>query len=157
MKDVPESPESGSAYVDEIMEREAEIAAQAPRQVRRRKNPVPRLIVLSIALIGLTAWNVARRPTEPDAAAARRETAAELYEGILLAIDEIETYRDSTGRLPPDLITVGVYEEDVTYTLEGNAYTLQTGLASSVSIIYRDGEDTAPLEGALEAQFEERK
>ena len=149
----PESADARAAYVEAIMRQEAERSASPATPVRRR-NRVTILIVLAVVLVGFTAWNVARWPRPPDAATLQRERQATLCESMLYAIDEIESYRDSTGLLPPDLARLGVLDEGLRYRLEGSTYVLDTS-EGLPGITYRGGDDIAPLERASAGLWQE--
>ncbi len=144
----------GASYVNEIMAKEAEKAAEPPPSAPKRKVSVtPALIVLTVVLAALTGWNISRLG-ERGEAFSDREIEAAVYLSMLIAIDDIEAHRDSAGGLPVSLEPIGAADLAIVYRVEGDTYIL-IGAPGMPQVTYRSGDDTAPLGTALDSLMQE--
>lgn len=141
-----ERAEARRSYVEEIMAREAEEAARPPPA--RRRSRIPILVPLLVILAGLVSWNIHRAVREVEVFPPAEVRAADLFT-IYLIQQAIQSYRDSTGQLPPDLAVLGVDDEGVNYTVRDRTYVLSIA-NDSLPISYRSGQDVSPFETAYE-------
>lgn len=141
-----QASESPQTYVAEILRREAEVGETAPPFAARPRRPV--LVMLIGFMLAVTVWNVVVNTRPPQVFTPAQVEASTRFRIYLLAQD-IEAYRDSTGRLPVGLDVLGQGQDGVTYVTEGSAYYL-TAFVGTERIRYRSGDDLAPFASAYE-------
>ncbi len=139
-----DSPNEAAGYVDSILEKDAEAAAEPPKPYRRKRSRLPILLTLLPVLIGLTAFNV-NRALDDSALFTPAENERFGYFVLILAHEEVEAYRDSVGAYPPTLETVGVEDGVLSYELVGVSYVLQARVGE-MDVTYRGGESFDPIE-----------
>ena len=156
---MPENPNDsrdekvdGQETVDDMLtdyKHQSEAKTQRLRQADRKTDPknrkrrLPLLLALLPAFFALTVWNIVRYSEEPATITPLEEIQAAEWT-ICLIVDGIETCRESTGRLPVSLEVIGLEDELVTYSVQGNSYTLRA-MAGEKELTYHDGDDLEPF------------
>lgn len=144
-----ESADQANEYVDAIVQHDAEVAAAGPPPTRAKRSRLPVLLGLLPILIGATAWNLSVLYSDAEIFTPQ-QTEASGYFSILVAYEEIEAYRDSTGGLPPSLEAIGADDTGLRYAPNGGAYVL-TMMVGGTLVSFKDGDDITPLEIAFDA------
>ena len=105
------------------------------------------LLVLLLALALLLAWN---SYSYRQAEAISPEMAdASLKGSIYLTVLALESEFENTGAYPPNLESIDVAEDEVTYFPTGNGYRL-VAADGDLSFEFRSGDDLEPYRTAFE-------
>jgi hypothetical protein len=136
------SADAASALIDEIVRRDAEVAARPPARPRGPVGSRILLIVLLSVLLVLSGWNAAqviraRQPTAVEDEATARFT-------LYLVSQKVDDYRARNGDLPSSLEAARADEEEVTYRRSGDGYTLTITMGTH-RFDYHSGEDWTPF------------
>ncbi len=130
---------SKNAYVDEIMEQEADTSEASEVPVQRR-SPVPIFTALLVVLIGLLAWNLVRIIHSPPVFTAEEEEAGALF-SVYLVAQGLEAHLEAEGILPNDLEAAGVDGEEVTYGRANDSTYVLSVTVGEAELVYRRGDD----------------
>ncbi len=142
--------ESPEAFLEEIMEREAAIAARKATVAKMRRTGLVALAVLAPLAVGLTAWNAVRAAATPVSFSVEQQVASAEF-AVFITAGVVDAYRDSTGHLPSDLDAAGVEGYGVAYAALGDtAYTLAVAVGDR-GVAYRSGQDLTPFGEAYRA------
>ncbi|MGH7569866.1 MAG: hypothetical protein ACREL9_13025, partial [Gemmatimonadales bacterium] len=146
-------PDLAAAIVADIIKQKVEEVKHAKQEARRpRERSRAWVIVLGLPLVlGLTGWNLLRVRERPVVFTATQVDAGVRFK-IYLAVQAVETYRQSLGRLPPDLGAVGMDGDGLTYRRTDSTYTIAAeagagsdGAAGTPLYEYRSGDDLTPF------------
>jgi hypothetical protein len=98
------------------------------------------LLVSLAGVVGRAVW-IQRQPV---VLASQDRLDRSVRASVYLAVRVVENYRAQHGRHPSTLGEAGEEDLDVTYTLQGETYTV-TASVGGVSATYRSGDDLAPF------------
>ena len=111
---------------------------------KRRVHPI--LLVFLVILLPVAL--IFGRPPNEELPPVPVDTA--LRETIYITSLALDSEFEETGEYPADLEEVGMDEEGLSYSREGDGYTLVAEL-DGVRVQYRSGEDLEPFRKAFEA------
>lgn len=134
----PSDPSSAENWVNEIVARDEESKARqkAANAPRKQRSWLPVLIPLTAACVALSIWNPGRREPEPPKLTVTERQATTAL-GLEIAIEAVEAYRDSTGKLPASLGDAFPFPLNVEFKqLSNGIYTLSAGTGSK-RVTYR--------------------
>ncbi len=146
-------PDLAAAIVADIMQQKVEEVKHAKQEAHRprQRSRAWVLLVGLPLLVGLTIWNLVRAGERPLVFTATQVDAGVRFK-IYLAVQAVESYRRSSGRLPPDLGAVGMDGDGLTYTPADSTYTIAAGPsagdgspADAPLYEYRRGDDLKPF------------
>ena len=151
--DAADSARAARAYVDEILEQDADVRARA-KVSPQRQHRGRMLFLVSLPLFAiLTALNVKVRSDgvePPSPIIAEREARV----GVYLAMQQVEAYRASHGlALPASLEEIGADAPGLEYRADRGKYQI-TARVYEATADYTLGDDTTPFEAAATRLFE---
>ena len=125
----------------------AERIDQNPRPKNGKIRP-SLLVGLFVVLGSLLALNAYEASFSGQVYSDLRETHVRvaIYVAVLALEDQVKT----TGTYPPDLETIGMDQEGLTYTRGSGGYTL-IAEEEGARVEYRSGDDMEPFRAAFEA------
>ena len=144
-------PDLAAQFVADIVKQRVEDARERKREVvrdRERHQRRPWLLVLIPLFFVLFGWNMLAAGSTP-AVFSRAEREASLRFRIYLAAQGVKAFRDSAGYLPPDLPTIGIFEDRIAYVPDGTLYAI-VGSEGGLQLTYRSGEDLQPYAAAYQ-------
>lgn len=106
------------------------------------------LVGLFLVLATLLALNAYEASFSGQVYSDLRET--HLRETIYVTVLALDAEGKTTGSYPPDLETIGMDEEGLTYTRGSDGYTL-IAEGEGIRVEYRSGDDMEPFRAAFEA------
>lgn len=145
--DAADSARAARSYVDEILEKDAELRSSKPVSPERRKRG-RWLLTFSVPLFAiLTVLNIRVR-TGPVEVMPPTQATEEARIGVYLAMQQVEAFRQANGlELPASLESIGADAPGVEYTPQGNRYSITARVYESTAA-YTLGDDTTPFEAA---------
>ena len=144
-------PDLAAQFVADIVKQRVEDARERKLEAvreRERHHRRPWLLVLIPLFLGLSTWNMLAAGSRP-VVFSRAEREASLRFRIYLAAQGITAFRDSAGYLPPDLRTVGISADQISYAPSGTVYAI-VGSEGDLQLTYRSGEDLQPYAAAYQ-------
>jgi len=156
MSDAPHTgpSERPDEYIDEIMRRDADLAAQAPVEVRKKAAGRWLLLLAPIAVV-LIAWNIVRAAGDPEVFTVNEQEAA-AKTTLFLVAQGLQVHLDSAGSLPATLEEIDLDEEDLTYQRNYDSYTL-TVEANGRVFTFRSGDDLSGFAAAFATFLSEER
>jgi len=106
------------------------------------------LVGLVVVLATLLTLNVYEATFSYQVYSDLRET--HLRETIYVTVLALDAEGKTTGSYPPDLETIGMDEEGLTYTRGSDGYTL-IAEGEGIRVEYRSGDEIEPFRAAFEA------
>jgi hypothetical protein len=146
------SAQTAAQYIEAIVQRDADLAAQPSTPYRVRRAVAPWLAVLIPILVGLTTFNVYSATRSRNVFDAAEQEAA-VYFTMMIARADVEAYHDSTGTYPASLALLGLGELGIVYARSGDGYELRAPVGDSL-VTYRPGQDRSTIETAFESLAE---
>lgn len=131
--------------VETVKQEKAAVVAAVTR--RRRRGKLWYFLFALPLLVGLTLWNIVRTANPPEVFTAD-ERESGLRFRMYLAAQAVEAYRDSVGRWPPDLKTVGFGEAGFSYRTGERGFEIGDTASSSMPLTYQRGDPLSPFAGA---------
>ncbi len=123
---------------EHVEQRDHAVEEAASRQ--RPKSDGPLIAVAAVALAVVIAWNVRVLTAPPKDIPIQEEVHLAWF--VADAAEAIQDFRADEGRLPTIAEAAEITEDDVTYTLTGDAYSLSIEGAEGLSVTY---ESATPL------------
>lgn len=106
----------------------------------------PVLLLALVTVLGLLIWiNSTGSPTESPVPV---ETS--LKETIYVTALALDAEMEATGAYPPDLESIGMDEEGLSYTPSSGTYTLVAAEAG-ITVQFQSGDDMEPYRNAFES------
>jgi hypothetical protein len=122
-----------------------------PTPPKRRLGRGLLLGFLTVVLLGVAAWDIYYLTFEPSPTPDYEELS--LRASVYLAVRTVEGYQEETGALPRSLQEVGMDDEGLEYTLEGDGFSL-VAPGEANTIRFRSEDDLAPYEAAFPSLLE---
>jgi len=129
-----------------VKEQQAAVVAAATQ--RHRRGRAWYFLVALPLFLGLTAWNLVRATQTPEVFSADERESAVRFR-MYLAAQAVEAYRDSLGRWPADLGTVGFADARFVYQAGERDFEI-SDTSASVPLTYRRGDPMRPFAGAYQ-------
>jgi len=141
--------------IGRIMRRAQELDHQAPVAKHRRRK-TPWVLAAFSVLMAFTGFNVYRTLHPDPVAVDPQGPVTDIRFEMYVAVQHLDAFRQKHGRLPGNLEARGMMDRDITYTVEGDSYSLM-GFLQESTVTYTDGDDLEPLKNAVNELFGEEK